>query len=71
MDAINLSNDVDEKILIVLFEENVLDLLTFYTFESNAFVQIGEFGFEANPNKDNFQLGLKPGKFELLLEASR
>merc|ERR1719239_1436738 len=48
VDAINLSNDVDEKILIVLFE-------------SNAFVQIGEFGFEANPNKDNFQLGLKPG----------
>merc|ERR1719239_2112559 len=61
VDAINLSNDVDEKILIVLFEENVLDLLTFYTLESNAFVQIGEFGFEANPNKVNFQLGLKPG----------
>ena len=68
-----MSNDADEKILIVLFEENVLDLLTFYTLdtESNASVQIGEFGFEANQNKDNFQLGLKPGKFELLLEASR
>ena len=48
----------------MLLEENDLDLLTFYTSnEGQTFDKTGEYGFEANQNKNNFQLGLKPGKF--------